>query len=157
MKAEYINPFIESTLAVFNTMVGLNPVKDNLYIKKGDESSYDVSGVIGIAGQASGSVVISMPKNLALEIVTKFMGEEKTEIDEEVIDAVGELINMIAGSSKKVFSEKGLRFKISIPNVIVGHGHKIKKPSGIPCLGVKFKVKDTEFVIEVVLKETSNA
>jgi chemotaxis protein CheX len=157
MKAEYVNPFIESTLAVFNTMVGIEPIKDNLYIKKGDESSYDVSGVIGIAGQASGSVVISMPKELTLEIVSKFIGEEKKEIDDEVIDAVGELINMIAGSAKKSFSEKGLRFKISIPNVIVGQGHKIKKPSGVPCLGVKFKVKDTEFVIEVVLKEVPNA
>jgi len=34
MKAEYINPFIESTLSVFKTMVGIEPKKDNLYIKK---------------------------------------------------------------------------------------------------------------------------
>lgn len=157
MKADYINPFVESTIAVFSTMVGIEPTKDKLYIKKGDQSAFDVSGVIGLAGQASGSVIISMPKDLSLEIVSKFIGEEKTDIDEEVVDAIGELINMIAGSSKKVFSEKGLRFKISIPNVIIGQGHTIKKPSGVPCLGVKFNVGDKEFAIEVVLKETANA
>lgn len=157
MKADYINPFIESTIAVFSTMVGIEPTKDKLYIKKGEQAAHDVSGVIGLAGQASGSVIISMPEDLTLEIVSKFIGEEKTEIDEEVVDAIGELINMIAGSSKKVFSEKGLRFKISIPNVIVGKGHKIRKPSGVPCLGVRFKVKDKSFVIEVMLKESANS
>ncbi len=153
MKAEYINPFIESTLAVFNTMVGIEPKKQDVYIKKGDNHSYDISGVIGLAGQANGSVVISMPEDLALTVVSKFMGEECTEVNDEVIDAVGEIINMIAGSTKKVFSEKGLRFKISIPNVIVGKGHKINKPSNVPCLGVKFSCENSDFVVEVTLKE----
>lgn len=154
MKAEYINPFIESTLSVFKTMVGLEPVKGNLYIKKDDESSFDISGVIGLAGQAVGSVVISLPEKLSLEVVSKFLGEPKSKIDGDVVDAIGELINMIAGSTKKVFSEKGLKFKISIPNVIVGKGHKIKRPSNVPCLGVFFNVGGSSFVVEVALKES---
>lgn len=154
MKAEYINPFIESTLSVFKTMVGLEPVKGNLYIKKDDEPSFDISGVIGLAGQAVGSVIISLPERLSLEVVSKFLGEPKTKIDDDVVDAIGELINMIAGSTKKVFSEKGLRFKISIPNVIVGKGHKIKRPSSVPCLGVFFNVAGSTFVVEVALKES---
>ncbi|MEF3255721.1 MAG: chemotaxis protein CheX [Deferribacterales bacterium] len=153
MKAEYINPFIESTLSVFKTMVGIEPKKDNVYIKKEEEPSFDISGVIGLAGQAVGSVVISLPEDLALSIVSKFLGEEKTKIDDDVVDAVGEFINMIAGSTKKVFSEKGLKFKISIPNVIVGKGHKINRPSNVPCIGVKFNVGDKSFVVEVALKE----
>lgn len=153
MKAEYINPFIESTLSVFKTMVGIEPKKDNVYIKKEEEPSFDISGVIGLAGQAIGSVVISLPEDLALNIVSKFLGEEKTKVDDDVVDAVGEFINMIAGSTKKVFSEKGLKFKISIPNVIVGKGHKINRPSNVPCIGVKFNVGNKSFVVEVALKE----
>lgn len=153
MKAEYINPFIESTLSVFKTMIGIEPKKNNIYIKQGDEPSFDISGVIGLAGQASGSVVISLPEDLALEVVSKFLGEEKKVVDDDVVDAVGEFINMIAGSTKKVFSEKGLKFKISIPNVIVGKGHKINRPSNVPCLGVKFDVGSKFFVVEVALKE----
>jgi len=154
MKAEYINPFIESTLSVFNTMIGMEPKKGELYLKKDDEPSFDISGVIGLAGQAVGSVVISLPEKLALKIVSKFLGEEKKQVDDDVVDAVGELINMVAGSTKKVFSEKGLRFKISIPNVIVGKGHKIKRPSNVPCLGVFFYVDDERFTVEVALKES---
>lgn len=154
MKAEYINPFIESTLSVFNTMIGIEPKKGELYLKKDDEPSFDISGVIGLAGQAVGSVVISLPESLALSVVSKFLGEEKSSIDNDVVDAIGELINMIAGSTKKVFSERSLRFKISIPNVIVGKGHKIKRPSNVPCIGVFFYVGDERFAVEVALKES---
>lgn len=153
MKAEYINPFIESTFSVFKTMMGIEPKKENLYIKRDDEPAFDISGVIGLAGQAVGSVVISLPEKLALKIVSKFLGEEKKTVDDDVVDAVGEIINMIAGSTKKVFSEKGLRFKISIPNVIVGKGHNIKRPSNVPCLGVFFDVDGEKFAVEVALKE----
>lgn len=154
MKAEYINPFIESTLSVFNTMIGIEPKKGELYLKKDEEPSFDISGVIGLAGQAVGSVVISLPERLALSVVSKFLGEEKSSIDNDVVDAIGELINMIAGSTKKVFSEKSLRFKISIPNVIVGKGHKIRRPSNVPCIGVFFYVGDERFTVEVALKES---
>lgn len=154
MKAEYINPFVESTLSVFNTMIGVEPKKGELYLKKDDEPSFDISGVIGLAGQAVGSVVISLPESLALSVVSKFLGEEKSSIDNDVVDAIGELINMIAGSTKKVFSERSLRFKISIPNVIVGKGHKIKRPSNVPCIGVFFYVGDERFAVEVALKES---
>jgi len=154
MKAEYINPFISSTSNVFKTMVGIEPIKGDVYVKKANERmAYDVSGVIGLAGQASGSIVISLPTKLALKIVEGFLGEKKTEIDDDVTDAVGEILNMIAGGAKQIFSQIGLSFKISIPNVIVGRDHMITKHSTINCLGVKFKVGDQIFVIEAALKD----
>ena len=153
MKAEHINPFIESTLAVFETMLGIKPQKVNVFLKKEDEPSFDISGVIGLSGQAVGSVVISFPESLALKVVSKFIGEEKSKVDNDVVDAIGELINMIAGGAKKIFTDKGLKFKISIPNVITGKGHKVKRPSNVPCIGVNFKIGDETFVIEVSLKE----
>ncbi|BAI79623.1 conserved hypothetical protein [Deferribacter desulfuricans SSM1] len=155
MKAEHINPFIESTLSVFETMLGIKPKKKSVGLKKGDEPSYDISGVIGLTGQAVGSVVVSFPESLALKVVSKFIGEEKVDIDDDVIDAVGELINMIAGGAKKIFTDRGLKFKISIPNVITGKGHKIKRPSNVPCIAVFFEIDGEIFAIEVSLKENN--
>ncbi|MGA1862418.1 chemotaxis protein CheX [Deferribacter thermophilus] len=155
MKAEHINPFIESTFSVFETMMGIKPSKKTVELKKGDNPSYDISGIIGLTGQAIGSVVISFPESLALKVVSKFIGEEKSEIDDDVVDAVGELINMIAGGAKKIFTDKGLKFKISIPNVVTGKGHKIKRPSNVPCIAVIFEVDKEFFAIEVSLKENN--
>lgn len=155
MKAEYINPFISSTISVIETMTGLKPVKGDLYIKSDENLHYDVSAVIGIVGDVVGYVSVSLPEKLATQIASIFLMEEKDEVDMDVGDAIGELINMIAGSTKKVFTDRGKKFSISVPNVVVGKGHTIQRPAHIICVGVKFNLEGTSFVIEVALKEKS--
>lgn len=153
MKAEYVNPFISSTLNVIETMTGLHPTKGDLYIKSDQNLHYDVSAVIGIVGDVVGYVSVSLPEKLAAKIASIFLMEDKEEIDTDVGDAIGELINMIAGSTKKMFTDKGKKFSISVPNVIVGKGHTIQRPAHIICVGVKFALDDQSFVIEIALKE----
>jgi chemotaxis protein CheX len=157
MKAEYINPFIESAFTVFTTMINLEPVKENLYLKDDNKTTYDISGIIGIAGDLAGSVVVSLPEDLALKIVSNFLGEEKKALDHEVIDGVGEILNMIAGGAKKIFSDRHkIRFKISVPSVIVGKNHSINRPSDLKFVGINFSVDKKIFSIEVSIKNESN-
>ncbi|WP_022850522.1 chemotaxis protein CheX [Limisalsivibrio acetivorans] len=153
MKAEFVNPFISSTLSVFKTMIGMDPVKGDLYIKSDEKLFYDVSGAIGLVGDFVGYVSISFPEDLALEVGSQFLGEEITELNNELGDAVGEIINMVTGSAKKHFSDKGKKFNISVPNVVVGKGHTIQRPANIICIGVKFHLNDKIFVVEVAMKE----
>lgn len=153
MKAEWVNPFIDATMSVFTTMVSMDPVKGEVYLKKDDTSTFDVSGIIGIAGEATGSIVISMPADLALDVVANFLGERKDTLDSDVTDAIGELTNMIAGNAKKAFTEMGMKFKISIPSVVTGHQHKLSRPANVPCIGVSFTMSGKRFVIEVALKQ----
>ena len=103
MKVEFINPFIESTFAVFKAMLNLEPKKDKLYIKENSNPTYDVSGIIGLVGDVSGSVVISFPEDLVLLMVENFVGEKKETVDDDVVDAVGELVNIIAGNAKSIY------------------------------------------------------
>ncbi len=152
MKAEMINPFITATLNVLSTMANIDAKKGEIYIKQDDKMAYDISGVIGIAGKMSGFVVISFPESLALKVVSGFLGEKKIHMSRDVIDAVGEFINMIAGGSKRVFAEQGYKYNIGLPNVITGKNHTINRPSNIMCVGVKFYVGDENFAIEVALK-----
>ncbi len=152
MKAEMINPFITSTINVFQTMAGIEPKKGEIYIKQDDKMTYDISGVIGIAGKMQGFIVLSFPEALVLDLVSGFLGEKKTHMSKDVVDAVGEFVNMIAGSSKRVFAEQGLKYNIGIPSVVTGKNHIINRPSNIVCIGVKFYVGDLHFVIEVALK-----
>lgn len=152
MKAEMINPFITATLNVLSTMANIEAKKGEIYVKQDDRMSYDISGVIGIAGKMSGFVVVSFPEELALEIVSGFLGEKKLRMSKDVIDAVGEFVNMIAGGSKRVFAEQGYKYNIGIPNVITGKNHTINRPSNVICIGVKFYVGEQAFAIEVALK-----
>lgn len=153
MKAEHINPFIISTSEVFKTMVGAEPRKEEVYVRDEKEFVNEISGVIGLAGDANGFVIISMPESLALKIYKSFAGEEKDAIDPDVTDAIGEILNMIAGGAKQIFSRLGVRFKISIPNVILGKDHKIAKQRTTKSLCVKFSLEGSIFVIEAALQE----
>ena len=157
MKAEMINPFITATLNVLSTMAGIEAKKGEVYIKQDDKMAYDISGVIGIAGKMSGFVVVSFPEKLALDIVSGFLGEPKKNMSKDVVDAIGEFVNMIAGGSKRVFAEQGYKYNIGIHNVITGKNHTINRPSNVVCIGVKFKVGEQEFVIEVALKPRPDA
>ena len=152
MKADMINPFITATINVFETMANIVPKKGEIYVKQDDKMTYDISGVIGVAGKMQGFIVLSFPDTLVLELVSNFLGEKKTHMSRDVIDAVGEFVNMIAGSSKRVFAEQGMKYNIGIPSVITGKNHIINRPSNVVCIGVKFFVGEQHFVLEVALK-----
>jgi chemotaxis protein CheX len=134
-------------------MIGVEPRKEEVYVREEMNFVNDVSGVIGLAGDTNGFVIISMPEQLALLIYQKFAGEEKKTLDDDVTDAIGEILNMIAGGAKQIFSKLGIRFKISIPNVIVGKNHKIAKQKTAKSLCVKFSLGSSSFVIEAALVE----
>lgn len=157
MNAETINPFITATIHVFSTMTGVEAKKGTIYIKQDDKMVHDISGVVGIAGKMSGFIALSFPESLALKIVSGFLGEETTEMSQDVVDAIGEFVNMIAGSAKRVFAEQGQKYNIGIPNVITGRGHMINRPSNVVCVGVTFEAEGETFVVEVALKEVPDA
>ena len=152
LSVEWINPFIEATENIISTVAMVKIKRGKLALKEDSTVEYDVSGIIGITGEAIGSIALSFPKKTALAIVTNFIGEDVVGIDNDTIDAIGELTNMIAGNAKKTFSDKGIRIKISIPNVVVGKNHTIASPRGTPSIIIPFESSVGELAIQVSLK-----
>lgn len=62
---------------------------------------------------------------------------EATEIDDDVVDAIGELTNMVAGVAKAELEEYEL--SASLPNVITGDQHEIHFPSNVTPICVHFE------------------
>ncbi|MHC4871340.1 MAG: chemotaxis protein CheX [Planctomycetota bacterium] len=153
INVEFINPFIEATKNVFKTMVGIEVEREKLYLKEDHKMYGDISGVMGLSGSATGSVVISMNTSLALQAVASMLGEEvMEEITPETCDAVGELINMISGQAKASLTKTKYHFQISIPTVVQGHGHEVTHKKGTPNIVVLFKADNGEsFAIQVCL------
>ena len=152
MKAEFINPFLEATISVLKTMAFLEPIPGNPYIKKGGAASGDISGIVGITGEAEGSLCLSFSKACILFIISQMLGEEQKEINEEVKDAVGELTNMISGDSRRRLQEIGHSFQGAIPSVISGPGHEVKHITRGPILSIPFTTQAGDFIVEVCFK-----
>ena len=151
---QYIQPFIDVTKTTFKNFVGADVKVGRPYFKeKNTANEWDISGVIGLSGEARGAVVISMKSALALRITGMLTGKKHSSVDEEVVDAIGETINIISGNAKKGLEET-FRLKISLPTIIEGPGHQVKWPNEqarIMC--IPFDVFESDsFAILVVIE-----
>jgi chemotaxis protein CheX len=98
-------------------------------------------------------VAITLYWNLARRIIARMMKVQQERINAEYIhDGVGELINMISGSTKKMFKGTPFHFNLSLPTVVVGSGHQLGHPEGSSIAVLIFDVGEDSFVLQVCLK-----
>jgi chemotaxis protein CheX len=142
MKVEYINPFIEGVNDLFSMMLGCTATRGPLGLtKKGGESRdiRDIMALIGFSGPARGTVALVFPIATALAMVGKLLGEEAHVVDETVLDAVGEIVNIVAGGAKAKLS-KGDHppIDLGLPTVVRGHGYMVAYAAHSVWLDVPF-------------------
>ncbi|MDR0656306.1 MAG: chemotaxis protein CheX [Treponema sp.] len=126
---KYIQPFIDTTRNVFKEFVGTDLVVDRPFFADKDKATdWDISAVIGLTGEARGAVVISMKNSLAIRITDLLTGSSHTKLDDDVVDAAGEIVNIIAGNVKKNL-EEAFRLVISLPAIVTGKEHTVKWPN----------------------------
>lgn len=127
MKADHINPVVTAVINTLQTMAQLEPVVGKPSLKQSSIAPGVVSGLISLDGkEARGSLALSFPKPVILDIYKRMMREEKTDIDEMVVDLVGELANIVMGSAKQQFESRGMDFGLTLPKMLEGVDHEIK-------------------------------
>lgn len=136
MNVEYINPFVASTVNVFATMLSCPLTRTALKIIDRLQPEHEISGIIGLSGQAVGTVILSLSRNVALTAAEFLTGQPQLSINSDVADTIGELTNMVAGSAKAQFTH--LEMSISLPNVVIGKNHVILCNSKVQPLCINF-------------------
>lgn len=150
LKAEYVNPFLKSTLETFSTMVGTKLSPEKIFLRKQDPEGIEIAGIIGLSGDVVGSIIIGFTKPVALKAASTFVGEEFTEVNEDVADAIGELANIIAGNAKKYTSSFSI--DISLPSVISGKDVVINIPKDAPVMCIPLASDLGKFTLDVAMK-----
>lgn len=150
MDVRYINPFIRAIKNVFSTMLKTEVAVQKPHVKTDARASADVSGVIGFTGDATGCVVLSFPKEVACNAASTFAGLPITLESPDLVDAIGELANMVAGNAKKDF--EGVRISISLPSVIIGEDHIVGQSRMVPRLVIPCNSPLGDFYVEVAMK-----
>lgn len=150
MDVKYINPFVSSTVQAFKTMMQADATPGKPMLKANSTLRSDVSGIIGLSGDARGSIGICFPKIAALKTVSAMIGTSIKVVGEEVTDGVGELANIIAGHAKQYLSEYNIT--ISLPQVILGANHIVASLKREPAIVVPFTCPYGDFSLDVSLK-----
>lgn len=150
---EYIMPFVENARVVLSKMAGFEAEFKEVYFCNAFRIFGDVSGIIGLTGDAEGTVVVTFYWNLARKVISQMMRVESNIINAELIhDGVGEIINMISGATKKEFVGKPYHFELSLPTVVMGSGHQIGHPEGASIAMLIFDIANSSFALQVCLK-----
>ena len=151
MKVKYVNPFLKASVNLFKEYLGLELKSLKPYLVKDPQNLEEVSAIIGLAGETVGAVVLSFSRETAIKIISKFAGRAYQGLGSEVLDGVGELINIIAGNAKQDLLE--FRIEISLPGVITGNQYKIHWPEGIPVVAIPFDSEVGPFTVNVSLRD----
>ncbi len=152
MKADFINPFLEATIEVLEKMAFVKVKNGRPFLKDTLLTYGTVTGIIGMAGEeVQGTMVLSFAEPCILKVVSNMLGEEFTEVDDVIVDAVGELTNMISGGAKRRLAEKGYAFEMAIPSMVTGSGIQIYHSSNIKAVVIPFNIEEGEFWIEASL------
>ena len=106
---------------------------------------WDLSALIALSGEVKGLVAISMKNPTASKITAKLTGLEDFSSD-DMADAVGEIVNIIAGNVKKNLEEM-FKIIISLPKVIKGMAHMVAIPDDrIRLLCIPFTIYENEVI-----------
>jgi len=150
----YAKPFVNATLNTFKTCTGVDLVVGNPHFS-GRTSNFqqDIAALIGFSGNVRGAVVISMQKDLIIKLTDKLTGKPHNEMDTDATDAIGEIVNIIAGNIKREVPD-GEKIEISLPTVIKGSGSSFSWPGRQSrTLCISFKYQEDTFHLMVDMRK----
>jgi chemotaxis protein CheX len=149
MDAGFVNPLLAATVEILGKVAGIDADVKKPFLKTDSKGKGAVSGIITLKGSLTGTAAISFPDKCILMVVSKMFGEEITEVDNDVKDAVGEITNMISGLATQLYETDGLSVKATLDQVVMGDGHSIPHPPGLPVLGIPMVFEPGEVTVEL--------
>ena len=153
MTAEQMTALLtESIDSTFLTT--LNEYPEVFYFDNFNETDEEcVISSIGFTGTIEGSCSICLPDSSACRLVSKMINQNINEISADIIDGIGELVNIILGGIKMKLHGTEHDFTISVPSYIKGSRMviltDIKKTVTI---NKSYKFKDVVFAISMMYK-----
>lgn len=153
MDMRWINPFSDATIKVLETIAVTKVEAGKPYLKKDQVARGDVSAVIGLTGEVSGTISVSFTEKCILALVSSMFGEEIKELNEDIKDAAGEIANIISGQARLKLEKMGRSLRAAVPSVIMGKNHVITHITTYPIIAIPFRTNYGEFTIEVCFEE----
>jgi chemotaxis protein CheX len=141
-----------ATLEVISMMVGLDA-------EAGDATASPVNGTaqegvfatVGLAGRCTGSGTISLSAELACKLSSQFLMAEYEQVNVDVLDAVGELANMIVGNVKTSLESEMGAIGLSIPTVVFGKNFMTRSLSQSEGISIPFRCLNETLVVGLYL------
>jgi len=144
----------EATHQVFNTMIGVK-LRDREPVCETESAMHSegVVALIGVAGDWAGTGAFRCSAEMARKISSLLLMQEFPAVDQEVLDAIGEVMNMILGNVKTAMEEGLGPMGLSIPTVIYGRNFTTRSVGRSEWTIVPFEFEGEVFEIQISLAQ----
>jgi chemotaxis protein CheX len=106
-----------------------------------------MTGIIQFTGSWEGALMVECPVGLVQAVTGAMFGAEPGAVsDGDMVDALGEVANMIGGSLKAV---AGTPVQISLPTVVRGQAYTMSVPGGRLLCRALLECDGSEFAVAV--------
>ena len=153
MDVKIINPFLTAVLSTFEQMFNFTAeAKEPFLLDITMGHSWEVTGLLGLTGDAMGVVGFRINRTLAYKLLelsglTDIKADEKTQMAEQL---VSEFTNIVASSA--VSNIKDLNISVTPPKTFTGRNHLIPWPKNYPVIGIPFVTKYGTYEVDVCFK-----
>ena len=112
-----------------------------------DESSMNVTSMVGLAGQLCGVITVRCHDKTAALMSSKMLGLPVEKSGQDFSDALGEVCNMVAGNFKNKIPGLSDGCMLSPPTVITGSNYSLHSLADSPGLQVRMFFENLPIII----------
>jgi chemotaxis protein CheX len=152
MRVQVVNRYVQAALDVISKETRLPVQRGGLLLEGNPYTTEDVTAVIGISGQLSGSIYLSMAETVSLKLISAILGQDASELDELGQSGIAEMANVIAGTAGIQLADENIETIINPPLVLVGRGARLSTVE-IQRLVVPLTTAYGEVKLHVALRE----
>jgi chemotaxis protein CheX len=102
--------FVDSVRHYFEVASRIQPHITSAFLGTGEVPLHEFNGIVSFSGRYTGQVTVSMPMRPLRELL--LMQHETDLCDDNLLDAVGEIANTLAGNARQTL---GSELEISVP------------------------------------------
>jgi len=142
LDVEFINPFLSATQVTIREMGQVEKVNFGKaeVITIGQTLKTDISSYLSVVSpHFNGTLVLAFPKETYLKLAGNALGEAFTDINDSNKDFAGELSNIIFGSTKKQWNDKGYSVEKAIPHVQTNIPYSAPAGIKVPSILIPFE------------------
>ena len=145
MNTTFVSPFVHSVQQVFEIMLQMPVREGDPFLKQDGEPSHDVSGIIGMSGDVSGSVALSFDTAAAERVVSLMNGMEMEHTHEDFADTIGEA------------QFDGKAVSITWRAVVIAAKHQVFSRKDIEHIVLPFDCDCGPFTVEISIRSDAAA
>ncbi|MCX6119978.1 MAG: chemotaxis protein CheX [Proteobacteria bacterium] len=150
-----IKTFVEGTVDTLKVQCSIAATVGKPYkLSDGVKSlGVDIIGIIGLTCKSfKGTMAICFPTKTYLGVMSGMLGETYTEMNSDIQDGAGELLNIIFGYTKRILNQQGYEIEMAIPSVIYGANIEVQADAKTTSVFVPLSTPSGDFYVKVAVK-----